>query len=61
MNSRNQSFLIYFLLVVAIGAMLYMGYRNDSGGKEVLTITEIAREIETGEIARIVVEDDSKR
>ena len=59
MNSRNQSFLIYFLLVVAIGAMLYMGYRNDSGGKEVLTITEIAREIETGEIARIVVEDDS--
>ena len=59
MNSRNQSFLIYFLLVVAIGAMLYMGYRNESGGKEALTITEVAREIETGEIARIVVEDDS--
>ena len=59
MNSRNQSFLIYFLLVVAIGAMLYMGYRNESGGGEALTITEIAHKIETGEISRIVVEDDS--
>jgi len=58
-NSRNQSFLIYFLLIVAIGAMLYMGYRNESGAKEALTITEIARGIETGKIARIVVEDDS--
>ncbi|GAB4415464.1 MAG: ATP-dependent zinc metalloprotease FtsH [Anaerolineales bacterium] len=59
MNSRNQSFLIYFLLIVAIGSMLYMGYRNENSGKEPLTITEIAREIETGEIAKIIVEDDS--
>jgi cell division protease FtsH len=36
-----------------------MGYRNESGGGEALTITEIAHKIETGEISRIVVEDDS--
>ncbi len=59
MNSnRTQSFIIYFLLLVAIGAMLYVGFRQDSGTQEPLTINEVAKAIQSGTVARVIIQSD---
>jgi cell division protease FtsH len=58
-NSRSQSsYLIYFLLIVAIAAMLYMGFRQESTAVESLTINQVAQAVEEGRIARIVIEEN---
>jgi cell division protease FtsH len=59
-NSRSQSFFVYFLLIVAIGAMLYMGFRDSGTAKEPLTINEVAQSVQNGEIARIIIETDDR-
>jgi cell division protease FtsH len=59
-SPRSQSFLIYFLLIVAIGAMLYMGFRQENTTQEPLTINEVARSVQQGTIARIVIESDDR-
>lgn len=59
MNSRSQSsYLIYFLLIVAIAAMLYMGFRQESTPVESLTINQVAQAVEEGNVARIVIEEN---
>jgi cell division protease FtsH len=57
-NSRNSSFFVYFLLLVAIGAMLYVGLRNDSNAAESLTISRVAQQVQNGQVSRIIVEGD---
>jgi cell division protease FtsH len=59
-NSRNQSFLVYFLLIVAIAAMFYMGFRQDTSNQDVLTINQLAHDIQTGDVAKITVKSDDK-
>jgi cell division protease FtsH len=59
-NSRNQSFLVYFLLIVAIAAMFYMGFRQDTNSQDVLTINQLAHDIQTGNVAKITVKSDDK-
>jgi cell division protease FtsH len=59
-NSRNQSFLVYFLLIVAIAAMFYMGFRQDTNSEEVLTINQLAHDIQAGEVGKITVKSDDK-
>ena len=58
MNPRNQSFVVTFLLIVAAVAMIVMAFQRDSGASERLTINEVARDIEAGRIARVVIEND---
>ncbi len=59
MNSnRTQSFIIYFLLLVAIGAMLYVGFRQDNATQQPLTINEVAQAIQSGTVARVIIESD---
>ncbi len=59
MNSnRTQSFIIYFLLLVAIGAMLYVGFRQDTTSAQPLTINEVAKAIQSGTVARVIIEND---
>ena len=60
MNSRNQSFLVYFLLIVAIAAMFYMGFRQDTTSEEVLTINQLAHDIQAGEVGKVTVQSDDK-
>jgi cell division protease FtsH len=59
-NSRNQSFLVYFLLIVAIAAMFYMGFRQDTSSQDVLTINQLAHDIQLGEVGKITVKSDDK-
>jgi len=59
-NSRNQSFLVYFLLIVAIAAMFYMGFRQETSSEDVLTINQVAYDIQNGNVNRIIVDSDDK-
>lgn len=60
MNSRTQSFIIYFLLIVAIGAMLYVGFRQDSTAPAPLTINQVAQSIQNGDVARVIIQSDTQ-
>ena len=60
MNSRTQSFIIYFLLIVAIGAMLYVGFRQDSNAPVPLTINQVAQSIQNGDVARVLIQSDTQ-
>ena len=59
MNSRSQSFIVYFVLIIAIAAMLYMGFRQDSTPGEPLTINQVAQSVKEGKVGRIVIESDN--
>lgn len=60
MNSRNSSFLVYFLLIVAIAAMLYMGFRQETVVAEPLTLNQLAYDIQAGQVGKITVKSDNK-
>jgi len=59
-SNRSQSYIIYFLLIVAIGAMLYVGFKQDSTAQQPLTINEVAKAIQNGEVARVQIEQDDQ-
>ena len=54
-SKRNQSYLVYTLLFIAIIAMVYMSVKQDAAFNEPLTISEVARKVESGEVNRILV------
>lgn len=60
MNSRNSSVLVYFLLIVAIAAMLYMGFRQETTAEEPLTLNQLAQDIQAGQVGKITVKSDDK-
>jgi cell division protease FtsH len=49
---------VYFLLIVAIGAMLFYGVRENSSTEKKLTINEVALAVQQGKVSRIVIESD---
>jgi cell division protease FtsH len=49
---------VYFLLIVAIGAMLYMGFRENTSTVKPLTINEVAQAVQDGKVARIIIKGD---
>jgi cell division protease FtsH len=59
-NNRNQSFMIYALLFIAIIAMVYFQTQQRPAVQEVLTINELAADINSGKVNRIVVENDNR-
>lgn len=58
MNSRTQSYIVYFLLFVAIIVMIVFGLNKSSGTDTVYSINQVASEIEKGNISKITVEED---
>ena len=56
-NPRNQSFLVTFLFVVALAAMVITLVRNDAASPEVLTINELAQDIEAGRVSEVIIEN----
>ncbi|MCC6147605.1 MAG: ATP-dependent zinc metalloprotease FtsH [Anaerolineaceae bacterium] len=58
MNSRNQSYIIYLLLFVAIIALLLYSFGAQGGSQENLTINEVAAQIKAGQITRILADED---
>jgi len=57
-NSRNQSFIVTFLLIVAVIAMVVTAIQNNSASSDPLTINELARDIELGKVSRVVIQND---
>jgi len=58
-NSRNQSYIIYLLLFIAIVAMVYFNIRQQPDAQGPLPINQVAQQIQDGKITRIVVKDDN--
>ncbi|MFH2037869.1 MAG: ATP-dependent zinc metalloprotease FtsH [Chloroflexota bacterium] len=60
MNNRNQSYIIYFLLFIAIASMLYFSLNSQGDSQKILTLNELATQLEEGNtIARLVVAEDN--
>ncbi|MBV6451738.1 MAG: ATP-dependent zinc metalloprotease FtsH [Anaerolineales bacterium] len=62
MNPRNQSFIVTFLLIVAVAAMVFMMIQRDTTSDQSLTINQLAKDIQLGKVSRVVIDaDDSLR
>ncbi len=60
MNTRNQSYLIYFLLFIAIASMLYFSLNQQGDSQKILTLNELAAEQQdSNSVARLVVAEDN--
>jgi len=59
-NPRNQSFVVTFLLIVAVVAMVVTAVRNGSSTAEPLTINEVAQAIKSDKVARVVIDNSGK-
>lgn len=59
MKSRNQSFIIYILLFVAIIAMVLFTVNQQSAGADEIPINKLATDIQAGRI-KSIIEDDSR-
>jgi cell division protease FtsH len=59
-NSRNQSYIIYLLLFIAIVAMVYFNIRQQPGAQEPLTINQLAALIQQGKVSSIVIQGDNQ-
>jgi cell division protease FtsH len=58
-SSRNQSYIIYLLLLIAIIAMLVYNFSSSSSSQTVMGINEVAAGIENGTVSRISIQDDT--
>lgn len=61
MNSRNQSYVIYLLLFIAIIAMLVYNFGSQNTTQNMLTINEVADGIKKGTISKIVEDENRLR
>ena len=59
MNSRNQSFIIYAILLIAIIAIVAPNLKPPAGTVEPLTINQLALDVQNGKVARIKVDDNN--
>jgi cell division protease FtsH len=60
-KSKNQSYIIYILLFIAILTMVYFNFKQQTTTQDVLTINQVAADIQSGRIQRIVVDDNVLR
>jgi cell division protease FtsH len=58
-SSRNQSYIIYVLLFIAIVALLIYNYGSSNNSSKAIGINEVAQSINDGQITRIV-ENENK-
>ncbi len=58
MNPRNQSFIVTLLLIVAVVAMVVTAIQRESNVTDPLTISEVAQAIQSGSVAKVVIQND---
>ena len=59
--TRNRSSIIYILFIVAIAILLFFNFQQNIGAQEALTINEVAVQIKTGQIKRVVEDENQLR
>ncbi|HTX80159.1 MAG TPA: ATP-dependent zinc metalloprotease FtsH [Longilinea sp.] len=58
MNQRNQSYIVYILLIIGILVLVFINLQNNSQ-PEVLTINKLAQDVQSGLVKKIVVSGDN--
>ena len=58
MNTRNQTFGIYALLLLAIVAMVFFNFQQQTTENRVIPINQLAADIETGKVSKVVADGD---
>ncbi len=61
MNSRNQSYVIYLLLFIAIIAMLVYNFSSQSTSQDAKTINELAADVQSGKVKKITEDENRLR
>lgn len=61
MNSRNQSYVIYLLLFIAIIAMLVYNFSSQGTSQDALTINQVAADVRSGRVSRIIEDENHLR
>ncbi len=56
--TRNRSTIIYLLLFVAIISLVVINYQQSSPAKDVLTINQVAADIQTGKVTKVQESDN---
>jgi len=56
-STRNRSSLVYLIFIIGIAILLFFNYRQSVSSQEILTINEVAAQIQRGEIARVLNDD----
>lgn len=59
MNTRNQSYLVYVILFIAILVLLFFNFGNNKD-QDVLTINQLAADIQSNRVAKIMTEENNK-
>jgi cell division protease FtsH len=59
LKSRNQSFIIYILLFIAIIAMVFFTVNQQSGASDEIPINKLASDIKAGRV-KSIIEDESR-
>jgi cell division protease FtsH len=57
-NSRNQSYIIYLLLFIAIIAMVVVQFNKQATSQNVIPINQVVQDLKNGAIERITVDDN---
>jgi cell division protease FtsH len=60
-NSRNQSYVIYLLLFIAIIAMLVYNFSQGGSSQDAKTINQVAADVQNGQVTRIVQDENHLR
>ena len=58
MNSRNQSYVIYLLLFIAIIAMLIYNFSAQGASQDAKTINQVAADVQAGLVSKIVEDEN---
>lgn len=58
MNSRNQSYIIYILLFIAIIAMVFFNAQQQNAETNVIPINTLADDINSGKVSEIIVDEN---
>ena len=58
MKPRNQSYIVYFLLFMAIIVLVVFSFNKANADDTVLTINQLADEVSKGNVARIIEEEN---
>jgi cell division protease FtsH len=58
-NTRNQSYIVYVILLIAIFALVFFNFGNNKD-QEILTINQLAADIQANQVAKIMAEEDNK-
>jgi cell division protease FtsH len=57
-NSRTQSYIVYFLLFVSIIVLVVFGFNRSGGEDTVVSINKLANDVINGEVSKITVQED---